>query len=98
MLSIFICSNWIHAIQYEVGSAKKLINLSIENGKILPFSDLFVIYKIPFKWLKLRSILCEIYTEIVVAIHIVIGARNVEKCVCYQPTISNHTTWGAFAL
>lgn len=48
MLSIFICSNWIHATQYEVGSAKKLINLSIKNGKILPFSDLFVIYKIPF--------------------------------------------------
>lgn len=48
MLSIFIYSNWIHATQYEVGSAKKLINLSIKNGKILPFSDLFVIYKIPF--------------------------------------------------
>lgn len=91
MLSIFICSNWIHATQYEVGSSKKLINLKIKNGIILQFSDLFVIYKIPFSWLKFRSILCAIYTEIVVASHIIIDAHNVEKWFCYQPIISNHT-------
>lgn len=92
MLSIFICSNWIHATQYEVGSSKKLINLKIKNGIILPCSDLFVIYKIPLSSLRFRWILCAIYTEIVIASHIIIDAHNVEKCVCNQPTIANHTT------
>lgn len=92
MLSIFICSNWIHATQYEVGSSKKLINLKIKNGIIFPCSDLFVIYKIPFSSLRFRWILCAIYTEIVIASHIIIDAHNVEKCVCNQPTIANHTT------
>lgn len=67
MLSTFICSNWMHATQNEVGSSKKLINLKIKNGIILSFSDLFEIYKIPFSWLEFRSILCATYTEIVVA-------------------------------